>query len=192
MIDVVNMVPERGELSFLITYHCFEYPLEVLLQGCPVLCPALGFRQRVSLGRTPSLHPLRRTSRSSTFVRRLLRYYAFVRLLLLVHQWIAPIGLPLRITAAIARDQTGDLPVPAQDDSAHARGLRPRRSGDGLASSARLRVAFHLLYDVGPLRLNLLSRLNTRPMHTPVNASPPPSRVTAHDSGPLWVASPST
>ena len=35
-------------------------------------------------------------------------------------------------------------------------------------------------------------RLDTRPARTPVNASPPPSRATAHDSGPPWVASPST
>src|SRR6516225_311445 len=36
------------------------------------------------------------------------------------------------------------------------------------------------------------SRLNTRPVRTPVNASPTPSRAPAHDSGPLWAASPST
>lgn len=37
----------------------------------------------------------------------------------------------------------------------------------------------------------LISRLNTQPARTPVNASPPPSRVLAHDSGPSWVAGPS-
>jgi hypothetical protein len=36
-----------------------------------------------------------------------------------------------------------------------------------------------------------LSRLNTRPAHTPVNASRPTSRSSAHDSGPEWLASPS-
>ena len=35
---------------------------------------------------------------------------------------------------------------------------------------------------------NCLSRLDTRPARTPVNAAPPPSRAAAHDSGPPWVA----
>jgi hypothetical protein len=41
------------------------------------------------------------------------------------------------------------------------------------------------------LRSNVLSRLNTRPARTPVNASPTPSRAPPHDSGPVWIARPS-
>jgi hypothetical protein len=37
-----------------------------------------------------------------------------------------------------------------------------------------------------------LSRLNGWPMRTPVNASPRPSRATAHDSGPMCIATPSS
>ena len=37
----------------------------------------------------------------------------------------------------------------------------------------------------------VLSRLNTRPARTPVNASTPPLQATPHDSGPVWVANPS-
>ena len=37
-----------------------------------------------------------------------------------------------------------------------------------------------------------ISRLNTRPVRPPVNASTPPSRAAPHDSGPLWFANPST
>ena len=37
-----------------------------------------------------------------------------------------------------------------------------------------------------------ISRLNTRPVRPPVNASTPPSRAAPHDSGPLWFAKPST
>ena len=40
--------------------------------------------------------------------------------------------------------------------------------------------------------VSVLSRLNTRPARTPVNASPLPLRATTHDSGPLWLAMPST
>src|SRR5215475_3436273 len=37
-----------------------------------------------------------------------------------------------------------------------------------------------------------LSRLDGWPMRPPVNASPKPSRATAHDSGPMWIATPSS
>lgn len=37
----------------------------------------------------------------------------------------------------------------------------------------------------------MISRLNTSPTRTPVNASPTPSRTSTHDSGPSWVATPS-
>jgi hypothetical protein len=40
-------------------------------------------------------------------------------------------------------------------------------------------------------RRKILSRLNTRPARTPVNASALPSRATPHDSGSVWVANPS-
>jgi hypothetical protein len=33
---------------------------------------------------------------------------------------------------------------------------------------------------------------NTRPVRSPANASSPPSRAAPHDSGPLWLATPST
>ena len=35
-------------------------------------------------------------------------------------------------------------------------------------------------------------RLDGWPMRTPVNASPRPSRATAHDSGTMWLAIPSS
>jgi hypothetical protein len=52
-------------------------------------------------------------------------------------------------------------------------------------------VAFHLSQNVGTLKLNKISRLNTRPARTPVNASPPPRGKPTHDSGPVWFATPS-
>src|SRR5262249_20809634 len=56
------------------------------------LRPARGLRQRVSLRRSPSLHPLRRRWRS-VLVRRLLRYYATVRLPNAVHAGRTAAGL---------------------------------------------------------------------------------------------------
>ena len=40
-------------------------------------------------------------------------------------------------------------------------------------------------------RMCILIRLNTQPPCNPVNASPTPSRVSTHDSGPMWMANPS-
>jgi len=47
------------------------------------------------------------------------------------------------------------------------------------------------LHSVGTLEGSKISRLNTRPARAPVNASPPPSRTSAHDSEPVWLARPS-
>ena len=62
--------------------------------------------------------------------------------------------------------------------------------GLGARAGAPCRVAFHSTHSVGVPRV-LFSRLNTQPMRTPVNASPKPSRVSAHDSGTVWFARPS-
>ena len=62
--------------------------------------------------------------------------------------------------------------------------------GQALAMT-RLMCAFHNLHGVGTQNRKL-SRLNGWPMRTPVNASPRPSRATAHDSGPMWIATPSS
>jgi hypothetical protein len=60
----------------------------------------------------------------------------------------------------------------------------------GARAGAPCRVAFHSTHSVGVPRV-LFSRLNTQPMRTPVNASPKPSRASAHDSGTVWFAGPS-
>ena len=52
----------------------------------------------------------------------------------------------------------------------------------GARDDAPRRIAFHDLHGVGTQNRNL-SRLNGWPMRPPVNASPKPSRVTAHELG---------
>jgi hypothetical protein len=52
-------------------------------------------------------------------------------------------------------------------------------------------VAFRLMHGVGT-QVETLSRLNGWPVHSPVNASPWPLRTAAHDSGPMWFATPSS
>lgn len=60
----------------------------------------------------------------------------------------------------------------------------------GARAGAPARVAFRPVDDVGA-RENTLSRLDGWPMRSPVNASPLASRPDTHDSGPVWVATPS-
>jgi len=53
------------------------------------------------------------------------------------------------------------------------------------------RIAFHVVDRVGA-RNHLLARLNGWPARTPTDASPIPSRRTAHGSGPMRIATPSS
>jgi len=55
---------------------------------------------------------------------------------------------------------------------------------------ATSRVAFQVGNPVGA-RDKALSRLDGQPARSPADASPSPSRDTAHGSGPVWIATPS-
>ncbi len=70
-------------------------------------------------------------------------------------------------------------------------GLRPRRAVRALAFRAPVRVAFRDLKRVGARDQTSFAaqRLAYAP---PADASPAPSRVQAHGSGPRWVATPSS
>jgi len=52
-------------------------------------------------------------------------------------------------------------------------------------------IAFRRGNNVSTLKLSDISRLNTRPARTFVNASPKPLQIPAHDSRPVWIATPS-
>jgi len=56
--------------------------------------------------------------------------------------------------------------------------------------SVAVRVAFQFGNTVGT-RDKALSRLDGQPARSPTDASPSPSRDTAHGSGTVWVATPS-
>ena len=69
--------------------------------------------------------------------------------------------------------------------------LRPRRVVWALALS-RPSVLPSVSGTTSAPGRRVLSRLNGWPTHSPVNASPWSSRATAHDSGPMWIATPSS
>lgn len=87
------------------------------------------------------------------------------------------------VTQGISRVPCRLLPyMPGVSDCARSRRVsRYRRAGCGLP---------HLLTASAPR--NSLSRLNTRPARSPVNASPRPCGSSRHDSGPLGLAKPLT
>jgi hypothetical protein len=70
--------------------------------------------------------------------------------------------------------------VPVQRASAHAR-VFDHAGTLGARAIAPARVAFRVIKHVG-LRIEDFSRLNGWPMPSPVNASPPPSQMSPHDS----------
>src|SRR5262249_36504645 len=142
-----------------------------------VLRPARALLVRVSLGPCPSLHRLR--SGSLRFVHRLPSYYDRIRLLGFVHR-------QLRLLVFLARAYG----VPRRSNP-RPPGSRPNSFrtcvGRALAIS-RLSV----LMSTSALGLRYFSRLDGWPMRSPTDASPVSSRMSAHGSGPMWVATPSS
>src|SRR5664280_549831 len=97
---------------------------------------------------------------------------------------------PSRCGPVVLSGQTQDLPVPIRRACAHARVSDHAEPGG--RSRCRLRsYCFPRQRPCLRSEQESFSRLYGWPVRTPVNASPPPSRTTAHDSGPLWFATPS-
>src|ERR1700704_3879407 len=76
-----------------------------------------------------------------------------------------------------------------QEVSLACQGLRPRGTGRALAI-ARPAMLPSATRTASASRTRSLSRLNTWPTNTPVNASSQTSRPDTHDSGPIWLALP--
>jgi len=159
--------------------HDLPYPLKRTGRACPALCPGHVLLNRIPLGQPPSLRGLRRPS--SDVVRALPRYYGAVRLPMPVHHWIVSLDFPMQ--PWYSSDKGGHRIFPpmleVSDRARSPRASRYRRAGCCLPLPAKAST---------PRSISAISRLNTQPERTPVNASamallPPP-----HDSGPEWVA----
>ena len=143
----------------------------------PARCPVHAVLFRVSLGPFPSLHRFR--SGQIRLVRRLLRYFERVRLLVIVHHRLRLrlIAFPMR-TGACASGRSRDLPVPVQGASVHARVFRPRRADRMLALTHTI-VLPSASQTASALRTKL-SRLNGWPIRSPADASRTASRRHTH------------
>ena len=125
-------------------------------------------------------------------VRQLPRYYAAVRLPASVAHRCTPLGSmrPARHASQRAAEDRGTSRFP-YEMFPHLRGVSDR-AGSGAASSIRqLRCCLRLTSTASAPRTTRSSRraawitvLDARPARTPVNASPTPSRMCTHDSGP--------
>jgi hypothetical protein len=137
------------------------------------------------LPQTSSLHPLRR--RLPGIVRGLLRYSRTVRLPSSVRHRRASLDFPMRPKATAVLGEPGISRFPFEV-LPYVHGVCDRA---GLRCTSRYRCTGrglpHLLA-ASASRSDCLTRLNTRPARSPVNASTPPSRAAPHDSGPMGIA----
>src|SRR5437773_2873182 len=183
--QVIDVVQERREPQLLILSCCLTYPLQRTGRIFPARCPGRVLLWQVPFGQTLSLHPLRH--RLPGVVRGLLRYYRAVRLPRSVRHRRTSLDFPMRPEATAARGGLGISRFP-REVSAYVHGVSDRA---GLWRTSRYRCTrwgLPLLLTASASRRKVLTRLNTRPARSPVNASTLPSRATPHDSGPMWVA----
>src|SRR5271165_2565705 len=183
--QVVDVVQKRREPQLLILSSCLTYPLQRTRRVFPARCPGRVLLWQVPFGQPPSLHPLRR--RLPSFVRGLRRYYRAVRLPRPVRHRRTSLDFPMRPKATAALGEPGISRFPSEV-SACVHGVSDRA---GLWHTSRFRCTrwgLPLLLTASASRSEFLTRLNTRPARSPVNASTLLLRAAPHDSGPMWVA----
>ena len=149
---------------------------------------------RIPLGQAPSLRPLR--GRLPGVVRGLRRYYGPVRLPVSVHHRRVSLDFPTRPAAPSAAGGHG-ISRFSREVFSYMHGVSDRAGFPGISRYRCPGRGLPLSPTASAPRRSArwqrsLSRLNTRPARSPVNASPLPSRATTHDSGPLWAANPLT
>src|SRR5215469_693877 len=185
--EVVDVVQERREPQLLILLCCLTYPLERTGRVFPARCPGRVLLEQVPFGQTASLHPLR--YRLPGIVRGLLRYYRSVRLPRSVRHRRASFDFPMRPRATASLGKPGISRFP-REVFTYVHGVSDRA---GFPCTSRYRCkrrSLPLSPTASASRRIILTRLNTRPARSPVNASTPPLRAAPHDSGPMWVAEP--
>src|SRR6266436_6599938 len=181
----IDVVQERREPQLLILSCCLTYPLQRTGRIFPARCPGRVLLWRVPFGQTSSLHPLRR--RLPDVVRGLLRYYRSVRLPRSVRHRRTSLDFPTRPRATAALGEHGISRFPGEV-SACVHGVSDRAGLWRTSRYRRIRWGLPPSPTASASRSNSLTRLNTRPARSPVNASTLLLRAAPHDSGPMWVA----
>ena len=181
------MVQERREPQLLILSCCLTYPLQRTGRVFPARCPERVLLRQVPFGQPSSLHPLRH--RLSGVVRRLPRYCRAVRLPRSVRHRRASLDFPMRPRANATLGGLGTSRFP-REVSPYVHGVFDRAGLWHASRYRRIRWCLPPSPTASASRSNFLTRLNTRPARSPVNASTLLLRTAPHDSGPMWVANP--
>ncbi len=166
----------------------------------PAQCPVGATLLSMPRSWPSSLHLLRRQQvrttgvvpMAETLVRELPRYYGAIRLPTIVHHRRPSGDFPMRPAARCRAGGGGISRFPSKVRT-NMRGVSDR-AGSRCASRYRhIRCGLPQSPTRSAPQRKCLSRLNTQPARPPVNASRPglPTGL-AHDSGTLWVATPST
>src|SRR6266436_5914896 len=182
---VVDVVQERREPQLLILLCCLTYPLQRAERVFPARCPGRVLLGQVPFGQASSLHPLR--CWLPGVVRELLRYSRSVRLPRSVRHRRTSLDFPMRPRASAVLGEPGISRFP-REVLPYVHRVCDRA---GLRCTSRYRCTrwgLPLSPTASASRSEFLTRLNTRPARSLVNASTPPSRAAPHDSGPMWVA----
>jgi hypothetical protein len=189
-----SMARPRGEPLFPILFRYLSYPLERAVHTVPALSPERVAFEQIPLGPAPSLHRLR--SRSFGFVRRLPGYYGSVRLPVGVHRRLRSFDCPTRSADPAIAEADGISRFPSKVHP-YMRGVFDRAGSRNVSPWQHPRCGLPSFSTASAPRSNpprggaYISRLNTQPARSPVNASPAPLRTPMHDSGPMWLARPS-
>ena len=123
------------------------------------------------------------------FVRQLPRYCAAVRLLSAMAHRRTPLGFPMRSALDVAEDpETSRFP---REMCPRMHGVSDRAGSAAALPWRRQRCGLRHVSTASAPRSpqnrspgSWITRLDTRPAFSPVNASPTPSRTCTHDSGP--------
>ena len=132
-------------------------------------------------------HPSAR--RTSTFLNNALlsTHYRSVRLPRSVRHRRTSLDFPTRPKATAALGGLGISRFPCEV-SAYVHGVSDRAGLWRTSRYRRSRWGLPLLLTASASRRKILTRLNTRPARSPVNASTLLLQAAPHDSGPMWVA----
>jgi hypothetical protein len=184
----VDVVEEYCEPLPFLLFGPLPYTVQPGGHACPSQCSARAVLDHAPLGPRPWLHRLR--GRSPVLVRQLPSYYGEARLLLSVHHRLRPSGLPdagRRARGATVRKEISRFP---REELRYMLGSSTTQGRSATRLTCRAVLPSAHATASAPWTFEL-SRLNTQTAPSPVNASPRPSRAVAHDSGPVWIATPS-
>jgi hypothetical protein len=189
---------ERLRMIILLTpipACCLSYPLKHVGHVIPALCPVHVTLKQIPLGQPPSLHHL--LGLRLGLVRRLCRYYGAVRLPMPVHHRRASLDFPMRsgVFSSPVRHRISRFPLKVLT---YMRRVSDRAESKSVSRYRRPQFCLPLISTASAPQSShrfhggvSISRLNTWPIRTPVNASPAPLRTPMHDSEPVRIANPS-